>query len=77
MTNTATVVLEKHDESELSPRILELRKKIQDSAYLDNAVQRIAQVISRRLVEEPDSVFVNTSGVMDFQQGGYDIESKQ
>lgn len=32
-------------------RIRELQKKIQDDSYLDNAIDRIAVVISRRLVE--------------------------
>ncbi len=39
---------------ELSPRVLELRKKIHDSEYVDFAVQRIAQVLSLRLVEDDD-----------------------
>lgn len=38
----------------LSPRVLELRKKIHDSEYIDFAVQRIAQVLSRKLVEDDD-----------------------
>lgn len=36
----------------LPPRILELRAKIQNPEYLDFAVQRIAQVLSRRIVED-------------------------
>lgn len=39
----------------VSARILELRRKIQDEAYIDNAVQRIALVLSRRIVEKPKS----------------------
>lgn len=35
----------------ISPRLLELRKKIHDEEYLNNAVQRIALVMSRNLVE--------------------------
>ena len=38
--------------SEFSPRVLELRKKIHDASYIDYAVQRIAQVLSRTLVED-------------------------
>ncbi len=38
----------------LSPRILELREKIQNPEYLDFAVQRIAQVLSRRIVEDAE-----------------------
>ena len=45
---TASVM---YTEETLPPRILELRKKIRDDAYLDSAVQRIAQVLSSRLVE--------------------------
>ncbi len=35
-----------------SPRVMELRTKIHDAEYVDNAVQRIAQVLSRKIVEE-------------------------
>ena len=53
---TATLVLEKKLEPGLSPRILELRKKIQNEEYLDNAIQRIAQVISNKLVENSEEL---------------------
>ena len=53
---TATMVLEKTDDVELSPRILELRKKIQSSEYIDNAIMRIAQVISNKLMENSDEL---------------------
>jgi len=36
----------------ISPRVLELRSKIQNKDYVDFAVQRIAQVLSRRIVED-------------------------
>ena len=49
-----TLVLER--EEELSPRLLELREKIHDKDYLNNAIFRIAQVISRKLVEDPDEL---------------------
>ncbi len=49
-----TLVLER--EEELSPRLMELRSKIHDEEYLNNAIQRIAQVISRKLVEDPDEL---------------------
>ena len=55
-TATATLVLEKTEEMELSPRILELRKKIHSEEYLDNAIQRIAQVISGKLIENPEEL---------------------
>ena len=55
-TGTATLVLEKTEDMGLSPRILELRKKIQNQEYLDNAILRIAQVISSHLIEDPDEL---------------------
>lgn len=55
-TATATMVLEKTDDSNLSPRILELREKIHSEEYLENAIQRIAQVISKKLVENPEEL---------------------
>lgn len=36
---------------QLSPRVLELRRKIHDESYVDSAVQRIALVLSRKLIE--------------------------
>ena len=51
-----TLVLEKQTEIDLPPRILELRKKIQSQEYLDNAIQRIAQVISNHLIDDPDEL---------------------
>ena len=55
-SGTATMGLEKEDASGLSPKILELRKKIQNKEYLDNAIQRIAQVISNHLIENPEEL---------------------
>lgn len=52
--NSRTLVLER--KQEISPRLLELREKIQDKEYLDNAIQRIAQVISRKLVENAEEL---------------------
>ena len=48
MTSTKSVALD----GTFSPRVMELRKKIHDSEYLDFAVQRIAQVLSRKIVED-------------------------
>ncbi len=46
-------------EDGLAPtRLLELKKKIHDQEYIDGAVQRIAQVISKKLVEDPESLQV-------------------
>ena len=53
---TSTLVLEKTDDLGMSPRILELRKKIQNQEYLDNAIQRIAQVISSHLIDNSDEL---------------------
>ena len=55
-TGAATLVLERTDTIDLPPRILELRKKIQNQEYLDNAIQRIAQVISKHLIDDPDEL---------------------
>lgn len=49
----ARLARKKQNES-IPPRLLELRKKIQDEAYIDMAIQRIAQVISRRIIESPE-----------------------
>ena len=48
MTSSKSVALN----GTFSPRVMELRKKIHDSEYLDFAVQRIAQVLSRKIVED-------------------------
>ena len=55
-TGATTLVLERTDSIDLPPRILELRKKIQNQEYLDNAIQRIAQVISNHLIDDPDEL---------------------
>lgn len=55
---TDVFVMEKTKEQKLSPRILELRKKIYDQEYLDNAIQRIAQVISGKLIETSDELYL-------------------
>ena len=55
---TDVLVMEKTKEQKLSPRILELRKKIYDQEYLDNAIQRIAQVISGKLIEISDELYL-------------------
>lgn len=56
-----SAVQAQQDKEGLSPRILELRRKIHDSSYLDDAIARIAQVISRNLVEDGDVFFLRTS----------------
>ncbi len=48
-----TLVMERNDDM-ISSRLLELRVKIHDEDYVNNAIQRIAQVISRKLVEDPN-----------------------
>lgn len=52
----ATLVLERTEVEELPPRILELRKKIHSEEYLDSAIQRIAHVISTKLIENPEEL---------------------
>jgi hypothetical protein len=46
-----SVPQKKISQDEHSARILELQQKIRDQAYLENAIQRIAFVMSRQLVE--------------------------
>ena len=41
----------------VAERVLELRKKIHDAEYVDYAVQRIAQVLSRKLVEDSETIY--------------------
>ena len=43
-------------ESGISQRLLDLRVKIQQQDYLDNAILRIAQVISKKIVENPEEL---------------------
>ncbi|MDD5790459.1 MAG: hypothetical protein PUE30_08085 [Spirochaetia bacterium] len=43
--------------NQYSDRVLELRRKIHDSEYVDYAVQRIAQVLSRKLVEDTEHLY--------------------
>ena len=50
MTSSKSVALD----GTFSPRVMELRKKIHDAEYLDYAVQRIAQVLSRKIVEDSE-----------------------
>lgn len=40
----------------LSSKVLELRRKIYDEEYMNNAIARIAQVISKKLVENPEEL---------------------
>ena len=56
VSSSTTLVLEKTEEQQLSPRILELRKKIYNEDYINNAIQRIAQVISNHLIDDPDEL---------------------
>lgn len=60
-SSAATLVLEKTETSDLPPRILELRKKIQSEEYLDSAIQRIAQVISSKLMENSEELKLRDS----------------
>lgn len=52
----SSAALKKTTEEELSPKVLELRLKIHDENYINNAIQRIAVVLSRRIVEKPQNL---------------------
>ncbi len=47
-------------DDDLPPRLMALRAKIHDSSYLDNAINRIACVISRNMVDNPDELHLNS-----------------
>lgn len=55
-SSAQTLVLEKTDDLELSPRLLELREKIKSDEYIENAILRIATVISGRLMENNEEL---------------------
>lgn len=55
------MVLERKEGETVSDRILELRQKIHDPHYINNSIQRIAFVISKKLVENPEELSVFTS----------------
>ena len=38
--------------SAVDPRIRDLQQKIQDETYVNSAIERIALIVSRRLVED-------------------------
>lgn len=40
----------------LSPKVIELRSKIHDADYINNAIARIAQVVSKKLVENLEEI---------------------
>ena len=44
-----------------SQKVLELREKIKNPKYVNFAVSRIAQVLSRRIVEDNEPAFVRRS----------------
>ena len=50
-TNVSTIRQSAQTVSLNSARVIELQKKIQDKNYINNAIDRIAVVISRCLVE--------------------------
>ncbi|MCQ2610641.1 MAG: hypothetical protein MJ169_02730 [Treponema sp.] len=50
------VALDEEPVEILSPKVIELRKKIHDPVYIENAIARIAQVLSRKLVENPEEL---------------------
>lgn len=48
-----TVAVKESSAESVSAKILEIRRKITDRTYVDNAVQRIAAVLSREIVDQP------------------------
>ena len=59
--SSSVMVMDRKNEEFSSQRILELRQKIHDPSYINNSIQRIAYVISKRLVENPEELSVFTS----------------
>lgn len=53
---------------DLSDRIIELRQKIRDDEYVDFAIQRIALVLSRKLVEDKEQSRQVFSGNMNIYE---------
>ena len=49
-----------YEYDDLPPRLMALREKIHDSSYLDNAINRIACVISRNMVDNPEELHLNS-----------------
>ena len=56
ISSPGTTVMDRAEDTKLSPRLLELRVKIYNEEYLNNAIQRIAQVISKKLVENSEEL---------------------
>ena len=48
-----TVSVKESSAETVSAKILEIRRKITDNSYVDNAVQRIASVLSRQITAQP------------------------
>ena len=44
----------------LPPRLLELRTKIHDANYLDNAINRIAYILSKNLIDNSELLQLNS-----------------
>ncbi len=51
LSSCIDVALKEEPVEILSPKVIELRSKIHDADYMNNAIARIAQVISKKLVE--------------------------
>ena len=56
ITTYSDVIFDEEPVEILSPKVIELRSKIHDEDYMNNAIQRIAQVISKKLVENPEEL---------------------
>lgn len=51
-----SLVCEFSTRKQIPDKILELRKKIHQKEYLDTAISKIASVLSKELVSEPDEL---------------------
>lgn len=59
--SSSVMVMDRKNDEFSSDRILELRQKIHDPMYINNSIQRIAYVISKKLIENPEELSVFTS----------------
>ena len=57
LSSCIDVALKEEPVEILSPKVIELRSKIHDADYINNAIARIAQVISKKLVENLEENF--------------------
>jgi hypothetical protein len=58
MTSSTNIAV---SEGKISSRVMEMREKIKNPRDLDFAIQRIAVVLSRRIVEDAEQHFLRRS----------------